>query len=124
MAELQPRIDEIEASLAEVKGENEKHRGNLTRLQQEQEAQKERALSLRNGKLEVESEKATLTTHLAKVPPTRSLTLPAHLHAHAHPSAITLTPAAVGTPPPPATPAAGHDVGASGAARRVAAGAW
>jgi len=67
MAELQPRIDEIEASLAEVKGENDKHRGNLQRLQAEQEQQKERALALRNGKLETEAEKAQLTTHLAKV---------------------------------------------------------
>jgi len=67
MAELQPRIDEIEASLAEVKGENEKHRVTLAKLQQEQEQQKERALVLRNGKLESESERAQLMTFLAKV---------------------------------------------------------
>ena len=67
MAELQPRIDEIEASLAEVRSENDKHRSALNKLQSEQEAQKERALALRNGKLETESEKAQLITHLAKV---------------------------------------------------------
>ena len=109
MAELQPRIDEIEscafsslmpptlasplalsvcsraiyfwggsstltrvcalpcAALAEVRGENDKHRAALTRLQQDQEQQKERALALRNAKLETESEKAQLITHLAKV---------------------------------------------------------
>ena len=67
MAELQPRIDEIEVSLAEVRGENDKHRAALTRLQQEQEEQKQRALVLRDAKLEIESEKAHLITHLAKV---------------------------------------------------------
>ena len=66
MAELQPRIDEIEMSLVEVKGDNEKHRVTLAKLQQEQEEQKERALALRNGKLESESEKAQLITYLAK----------------------------------------------------------
>ena len=67
MAELQPRIDEIEASLAEVRGENDKHRSALNKLQAELEGQKERALALRNGKLETESERAQLTTILAKV---------------------------------------------------------
>ena len=67
MAELQPRIDEIEQSLAEVKGENEKHQSALKRLLEEQEQQKTRALSLRQGKMEAEAEKAQLTTTLAKV---------------------------------------------------------
>ena len=67
MAELQPRIDEIEISLAEVKGEHEKHRTALTMLQTELEEQKGRALALRNSKLEMESEQAQLITHAAKV---------------------------------------------------------
>ena len=67
MAELQPRIDEIEASLAEVKTDNDKHRATLTRLQAEQEECKQKAIALRNAKLETEGEKAQLTTLLAKV---------------------------------------------------------
>lgn len=67
MAELQPRIDEIEASLAEVRTDNDKHRATLSRLQAEQEECKQKAIALRNSKLETEGEKAQLTTLLAKV---------------------------------------------------------
>ena len=44
MAELQPRIDEVETALAEVKAESERQHAQLTKLQQDHEALKERAL--------------------------------------------------------------------------------
>lgn len=49
MAELQPRIDEVEGSLAEVKGENERHAASLAKLRKEHEEFKERAL-VRRGR--------------------------------------------------------------------------
>ena len=67
MAELQPRIDEIEGSLAEVKQDNDKQRATLARLQAEQDEFKQKAIVLRNAKMETEGEKAQLTTLLAKV---------------------------------------------------------
>jgi len=67
MAELQPRIDEVEGVLAEVRAENERHKAALSKLQAEHEALKERALALRNAKMETEAERAQLTTLLAKV---------------------------------------------------------
>ena len=78
-AELQPRIDEIEGSLNEVRIENEKHRANLSKVQGEHEEMKSRALALRNGKLEMESEKAQLITYLAKVRAAPSRRRPAPL---------------------------------------------
>jgi len=60
-------LGEVEGSLAEVKGENERHAASLAKLRKEHEEFKERALALRNAKMETEAEKAQLTTLLAKV---------------------------------------------------------
>ena len=59
MAELQPRIDEVEGALAEVKQELDRHKSALSKLQAEHEALKERALALRNSKMETEAAKMT-----------------------------------------------------------------
>ena len=67
MAELQPKIDEVDAALAEVTAECERHRGVLAKLTQDHEAIKEKALGVRNAKLETEAEKTQLTTLLSKV---------------------------------------------------------
>ena len=67
MAELQPRIDEVEGALAEVKQELDRHKSALSKLQAEHEALKERALALRNSKMETEAAKKELEALLQKV---------------------------------------------------------
>ena len=67
MAELQPRIDELEATVEETRQELGKHKAALQKLQGERNAAAERGTALRAAKSDAEAQKTQLAAQLTKI---------------------------------------------------------
>ena len=81
-AELQPQIDTLEAAVEEARGELNRHKAALKKLDAERAEAAKRAQELRGSKTDIEVQKAQMAAQLSKVgapPPTCTLS-----HSHSH----------------------------------------
>ncbi|KAL1524346.1 hypothetical protein AB1Y20_019244 [Prymnesium parvum] len=67
MAELQPRIDELEGAVDEVRQELGRHKATLSKLQKERNEAAERGTQLRSAKSDAEAQKTQLSAQLTKI---------------------------------------------------------
>ena len=66
-AELQPQIDTLEAAVEEARGELNRHKAALKKLDAERAEAAQRAQQLRGSKTDIEVQKAQLAAQLSKV---------------------------------------------------------
>ena len=111
-AELQPQIDTLEAAVEEARGELNRHKAALKKLDAERAEAAKRAQELRGSKTDIEVQKAQMAAQLSKVgappppPPAPSATATAnsHSHSHSHSHSLSLSFSRSRSPSSPRTP--------------------